>query len=77
MNLPPAEVGWFTSDYFGDYDGGYQVVQFADPNAGSGEELAPTGGNSAMAGTLVALSALALAAGLFTRVASRRHRARS
>jgi hypothetical protein len=74
---PDAGQIWFTSDYFGDYDGGYQVVQFTDPNAGSGEELAPTGGNSAMAGTLVALSALALAAGLFTRVASRRHRARS
>lgn len=41
----------------------------------SGEELAPTGGNALIAGALVALSVLALAAGVVTRRATRRHRA--
>jgi hypothetical protein len=75
---PDAGQIWFTADYIEDYDGGYRVVQFADPNAGSGgsgEELAPTGGNSVLAGTLVALSAVALVAGVLTRRGTRRHRA--
>jgi hypothetical protein len=73
---PDARQIWFTADYNADYDGGYQVVQYADPNAGSGgsgEELAPTGGNALIAGALAALSALALTAGLLTRRSTRRH----
>jgi hypothetical protein len=56
---PDAGQIWFTVDYVQDYNGGYRVVQFADPNAGSGgsgEELA-------------------LAAAVVTRRATRRHRA--
>ena len=74
---PDAGQIWFTADYVEDYNGGYRVIQFAEPNGGSGEELAKTGPNSAVAATLAALSGLVLAAGVLTRVATRRHRARS
>ncbi len=69
-----ADAGqiWFYAYYAEDYAGGYQVVQFTEPR-GSGEELANTGGSSAIAGALVALSALALAAGVVSRRAARRH----
>jgi hypothetical protein len=75
---PDAGQIWFTADYVEDYNGGYRVIQFAEPNGGSGgsgEGLAPTGGNALIAGALVALSVLALAAGVVTRRATRRHRA--
>ncbi|CAB4598560.1 unannotated protein [freshwater metagenome] len=49
---PDAGQIWFTADYVRDYDGGYQVVQFADP------ALADTGIDAA------ALSATGLAIGV-------------
>jgi hypothetical protein len=67
---------WFFGYYAADYNGGYQVMQYADPNSGSdgsGEELANTGASTVIAGLLVALSALAIAAGVVSRRPVRRH----
>lgn len=51
---PDAGQIWFTADYFQDYDGGYQIVQFAEPKA----QLADTGLDpTATAVTAVSLGA--------------------
>ena len=73
-----ADAGqiWFFAYYAEDYNGGYQVMQYADPNSssgGSGEELANTGASTVITGSLVALSALAIAAGVVSRRPARRH----
>lgn len=72
---PSASQIWFSAYYAEDFNGGYQVLQYADPNAGSGgseEDLANTGASSAIAGVLVAVSALAIVAGVVSRRAARR-----
>jgi hypothetical protein len=51
---PDAGQIWFTADYVRDYDGGYQVVQFADAKAA----LADTGLDS----TATAVTAVSLGA---------------
>lgn len=51
---PDAGQIWFTADYVRDYDGGYQVVQFAEPKA----QLADTGLDS----TATAVTAVSLGA---------------
>ena len=69
---------WFTADYIQDYDGGYQVVQFADPTAPvdpGAPALANTGTNPATSGMYFALSGLLLTAGAITLTAVRRRHA--
>lgn len=73
-----ADAGqiWFFAYYAEENNGGYQVMQYADPNSssgGSGEELANTGASTVITGSLVALSALAIAAGVVSRRPARRH----
>ena len=69
---PLAGQLYFTADYFGDYGGGYQVVQYAEPPA---PELPNTGVNSATVGVYFALSGLLLTAGAVTLLAVRRRHA--
>jgi hypothetical protein len=69
---------WFTADYVADYNGGYQVIQYADPAAPvdpAAPALANTGTNPATFGIYVALSVLLLTAGAITLTAVRRRHA--
>jgi hypothetical protein len=68
---------WLFGYYAADYNGGYQVMQYADPNSGSdgsGEELANTGADLAISGAVAVIGALALGAGVMTRRVARRQR---
>ncbi len=73
-----ADAGqlWIHGYYAGsEYDGGYHVVQYAEQDVDSGEELANTGTDLMMTGALAVVGALALGVGVMTRSATRRQRA--
>jgi hypothetical protein len=72
-----ADAGqlWIHGYYGGsEYDGGYHVVQYAEQEGGSGEELANTGADLAISGAVAVIGALALGAGVMTRRVAHRQR---